>query len=173
MFYIQPSYIQFIKLKINSSTFNSAQLSGAATASFLIKKDFLENFTKFRGPVSDFSFFRKETPTSVFSCKFCKIFMKTFFYRTPPVAASDSVPCHKWLTWNKDFWDFRNTELELQSFSGIDLGKRVAKSLVNFKLKIKIYAAIQRCVWEEVFGKYSAICFATLLKSHFRMDVLL
>ena len=87
--------MQFIKLKIKPGTFNSAQLSEAATASFLTKKYFLESFAKFRGPVSEFLFFRKETPTQVFSCKFCKIFMKTFFYRTPPVAASDSVLCHK------------------------------------------------------------------------------
>ena len=25
----------------------------------------------------------------MFSCEFCKIFKETFFYRTPPVAASD------------------------------------------------------------------------------------
>ena len=30
-------------------------------------------------------FIKKETPALVFSCKFCKIFKNTFFYRTPPV----------------------------------------------------------------------------------------
>ena len=34
------------------------------------------------------NFIKKETPTQVFSCVFHKIFKKTFFYRTPPVAAS-------------------------------------------------------------------------------------
>ena len=32
-------------------------------------------------------FFKKETPVQVFSCKYCKIFRNSFFYRTPPVAA--------------------------------------------------------------------------------------
>ena len=31
---------------------------------------------------------KKETLTLVFSCKLCKLFKSTFFYRTPPVAAS-------------------------------------------------------------------------------------
>ena len=28
--------------------------------------------------------------SQVFSCKFCEIFKNTFFYRTPPLAASES-----------------------------------------------------------------------------------
>ena len=28
-------------------------------------------------------------PTEVFSCDICKLFKNTFFYRTPPVAASE------------------------------------------------------------------------------------
>ena len=31
----------------------------------------------------------KETPTQVFSCKYCKTFMNSFFHRTPLVAASE------------------------------------------------------------------------------------
>ena len=34
------------------------------------------------------SFYCKETPAQVFSCEYCKIFKNSFFYRTPPVAAS-------------------------------------------------------------------------------------
>ena len=34
------------------------------------------------------NFIKKETLTQVFSCEFCKISKNTFFYRTPPVAAS-------------------------------------------------------------------------------------
>ena len=30
-------------------------------------------------------FIKKDTPTQVFSCEYCKIFKKSFFYRTPPV----------------------------------------------------------------------------------------
>ena len=34
------------------------------------------------------SFIKKEAPTQVFSCDYCKISKNKFFYRTPPVAAS-------------------------------------------------------------------------------------
>ena len=34
------------------------------------------------------NFIKKETLTEVFSCKYCEIFKNSFFYRTPPVAAS-------------------------------------------------------------------------------------
>ena len=34
------------------------------------------------------NFLKKETPAQVFSYEFCEIFKNTFFYRTPPVAAS-------------------------------------------------------------------------------------
>ena len=35
--------------------------------------------------------FKKETQAQVFSCEFCEIFKNTFFYRKPPVAASDCL----------------------------------------------------------------------------------
>ena len=34
------------------------------------------------------NFIKKETLTQMFSCEFCETFKKTFFYRTPLVAAS-------------------------------------------------------------------------------------
>ena len=34
------------------------------------------------------NFIKKETVAQVFSCEFCEISKSTFFYRTPPVAAS-------------------------------------------------------------------------------------
>ena len=34
------------------------------------------------------NFIKKETLAQMFSCEFCEIFKTTFFYRTPPVAAS-------------------------------------------------------------------------------------
>ena len=33
--------------------------------------------------------YQKETPTKLFSCEISEIFMNTFSYRTPPVAASN------------------------------------------------------------------------------------
>ena len=37
---------------------------------------------------SSCSITKKETLTQVFSCEFCEIFKSTYFYETPPVAAS-------------------------------------------------------------------------------------
>ena len=34
------------------------------------------------------NFIKKETLAQIFSCEFCEISKNTFFYRTPPVAAS-------------------------------------------------------------------------------------
>ena len=36
------------------------------------------------------NFIKKETPTLVFFCKYHKMFEKSFFYGTPPVAASEN-----------------------------------------------------------------------------------
>ena len=33
--------------------------------------------------------YKKETQTQVFSCEICEIFKNTFFYGTPPIAASE------------------------------------------------------------------------------------
>ena len=35
------------------------------------------------------NFIKKETLAQVFSCEFCEIFKNMFFYRTPPVTASE------------------------------------------------------------------------------------
>ena len=35
------------------------------------------------------NFINRESLAQVFSCEFCEISKNTFFYRTPPVAASD------------------------------------------------------------------------------------
>ena len=53
----------------------------------------LRSFTKFTGKhlCQSFFFFKKETLAQVFSSEFCEIFKNTFFYRTPPVAASDHL----------------------------------------------------------------------------------
>ena len=36
-----------------------------------------------------YNFIKKEALAQVFPCEFCETFKNTFFYRTPPVAASD------------------------------------------------------------------------------------
>ena len=38
---------------------------------------------------------KKGTMAQVFSCKFCKIFISTYLYRTPQVAASEQWTLHK------------------------------------------------------------------------------
>ena len=40
------------------------------------------------------NFIKKETPTQMFSCEYCKISKNNFFYRTSPVAASKVLPNH-------------------------------------------------------------------------------
>ena len=63
------------------------------------KKSVLRNFAKFTGKhLCQSLFFNKvagrpatllkKTLAQVFSCEFCEISKNTFFYRTPPVAAS-------------------------------------------------------------------------------------
>ena len=37
----------------------------------------------------------KKTLAQVFSCEFCEISKKKFFYRTPPVAASEKIAIYK------------------------------------------------------------------------------
>ena len=51
--------------------------------SFLINYTFGSNWCR--------CFVKKETPKQVFSCEISKIFKNTFFYRTYPVAAADSI----------------------------------------------------------------------------------
>ena len=36
-------------------------------------------------------FIKKETLEQLFSCEFCEISKNAFFYRTPPVAASEAI----------------------------------------------------------------------------------
>ena len=59
------------------------------------KKGVLKNFTKFTGKHLCWSLFFKnlfflKKRLREFSCEFCEIFKNTFFYRTPPVAASET-----------------------------------------------------------------------------------
>ena len=58
----------------------NSQEDTCATVSFLIKLQ-----------ASDLQLYKKETLAQVFSYEFCEISKNTFFYRTPPVAASGSV----------------------------------------------------------------------------------
>ena len=68
----------------------------------LFKIDVLKNFAIFTGKHQCWSLFLikflinyqlycKETPTQVFFCEICQIIKNTFFYRTPPVAASEQT----------------------------------------------------------------------------------
>ena len=46
------------------------------------------------------NFIKKETLAQVFSCEFCEISKNTFFHRTPPAAASETLLIHESLTRN-------------------------------------------------------------------------
>ena len=81
-------------------------MSRSSRAEGFCKKGVLRNFTKFTGKYlcqslfvnkvpglrpKACNFIKKETLAQVFSCDFCKISKNTFFYRTPPMGASDFV----------------------------------------------------------------------------------
>ena len=68
------------------------------------KKGIIKNFTKFTGKhlcqrlffnkvaglrPGTCNFIKKKTLAQVFYCQFCEIFKNAFFYRTPPVTATD------------------------------------------------------------------------------------
>ena len=82
----------FLEISQNSQENTCAKVSLLIKlqACNLIKKEtltqvFFMNFAKFlRTP----NFIKKETLVQVFSCDFCEYSKNTFFYRTPPVAAS-------------------------------------------------------------------------------------
>ena len=52
------------------------------------KRYYLMAWTKMTLPALACNFIKKESLTQVFSCEFCEISKNTFFYGTPPVAAS-------------------------------------------------------------------------------------
>ena len=58
------------------------------------QKPLFANFEIFSGKHLCWSLFfsyQKETPTNVLSCEYCKIIENNFFYRPPPVAASEGL----------------------------------------------------------------------------------
>ena len=64
--------------KVFLEILQNSQENTCARASFLIKLQ-----------TSACNFIKKETLAQVFSCEFCEISKNIFFYRTPPVAASE------------------------------------------------------------------------------------
>ena len=49
-------------------------------------------------------FYKRETLAQVFSCEFCEISNNTYFYRTPPVAASGAVLNDRGLSLSNHFF---------------------------------------------------------------------
>ena len=70
---VQGCSIKKLFLEISQNSKEST----CARVSFLIKLQ-----------AEAYNFIKKETLAQVFSCEFCEISKNTFFYRTPPVAAS-------------------------------------------------------------------------------------
>ena len=61
-----------------------------------------------------FNFIKNKTQAQVFSCEFCKISKSTFFYKTPPVAASVTYN-NTALTWCKGSWILLSAQTVSQS----------------------------------------------------------
>ena len=68
----------------------NSQENTCAKISFLIKLQVsaLQLYSKKRPWHQACNFIEKETLARVFYCEFCEIFKDSFFYRTPPLAAS-------------------------------------------------------------------------------------
>ena len=62
---------------------------GSSRLEVFCKKGVLRNFTKLTGKHKKE---KKDFPTQVFSCEFCKIYKNSFSYRIPPLATSNRVP---------------------------------------------------------------------------------
>ena len=58
------------------------------------------------------SLFNKVAGLQVVSYAFCEIFMYTFFYRTPPVAAS-----HMILLWIKSEESFKSIQIQIPNYT--------------------------------------------------------
>ena len=79
------------------------QLPEAGTRGVLVKKGVLRNFAKFTGKHMFQKLFfykvvtllKKKSGTGIF-LRICEISKNTFFYRTPPLTASEFLIC----TWN-------------------------------------------------------------------------
>ena len=61
-------------------------VGGSKSWSFFV--DVINGWPLNKAAGATFNFIKKETLAQVFSCEFCEIFKNTFYYRTPPVAAS-------------------------------------------------------------------------------------
>ena len=85
-FYIPPKYHKLSGFWYLQDLYRSSHQKCS------VRKGILRNIAKFTGKHlwrSPFlNFMKKETMAQVFYCEFCKIYKKTFFYRTPLVAAS-------------------------------------------------------------------------------------
>ena len=88
-------------------------ISRSSRPDVFCEKGVLRNFAKFTGKhlrqslffnkvaCAASNFIKKETLTQVFRCEFCEICKKTFFNRTPLVAASESEKWQKILSETK------------------------------------------------------------------------
>ena len=72
---------------------SKVQKNRSSLSQMFFKIGILKNFTTFNGKLQQDREFN--TPTQVFSCEYCQIFKNSFFYRTPPVAASVSYKRHE------------------------------------------------------------------------------
>ena len=76
----------------------------------------------------------------MFSCEFCEIFKNTFFYRTPPVAASVTKTDSHTDIFQEIFWNFQYSYSTVVNIS-CDTGKYTGTFL-------KIILIFQNCVYE-------------------------
>ena len=143
MFIILKEKDKSISISVISFVLDSKETKSNMSIKWLLspggicKKGFLKNFAKFTGKHLCQSLFfniKKETLAQVFSCEFCEISKKSFFYGTPPVAASEAIAIdiignvwlavfvisHTWIEWIFNPKKCLSIHLQTDSSSGLE-----------------------------------------------------
>ena len=97
-FSISMTFYQFITTSILKGfdqwswfKFNNLGLALGKILKFYTSKELKLKVRKFWGLIPTFVEVTVEKLTQVFPCEFCKILKNTFFYRTPPVVATEEL----------------------------------------------------------------------------------
>ena len=89
-FNIQRPTLSFINI-LEQRAISSSSIHRSSRPEVFWKKGILKIFTEFSGKhLCQSIFIKKEALAQVFSYEFCEIFKNIYFYKTPPLAASEA-----------------------------------------------------------------------------------
>ena len=103
-----------------------------------VRKDVLRNFLEMPEACN---FIQKETLAQVLSCEFCEVSKNTFFYRTPPVAASVVMQFSlkiEWSQWYINIYIISNFKEEKSNADYLQKSQYFYYAY-QFFIKIKIF----------------------------------